>query len=163
MTPRNIQLATDYFETIMGKPLDALRPVQLSGWQVVDILWPLNEVFRSVIHRIRTIKYDKRFESDADQAIETFVRSGDVGVWQDLPGETWRVLLERHAQIVTVALANEMQHNSVTVLPEGLPVHAQLCGIMLLLLHSMTLPFPIEDRSLYELPEGGPPSSLKLH
>lgn len=163
MPPRNIQLAYEYFERIIGRPLNQTLPVPVSGWEVVEIVWPLNEVFRSFLTRIRTIKYDQRFETSADEAIEQFVKNQKPETWKTLAGETWRVLLERHQQLIVVALANEMQNNKVTVLPQGLPKNARLGGIMLLLLHSMILPWPSEDRSHFDLPEGGPPSSLTVH
>lgn len=75
MPPRNVKLAYEYFERVIGRPLNQTPPVPVSGWEVVEIVWPLNEVFRPFLTRIRTIKYDHRFETFADEAIEQFVKS----------------------------------------------------------------------------------------
>lgn len=160
----NKKLAIEYFESILGKPLSQFPPMPVSGWEVVEILWPLNEIFRPLLYRIRSIRYDERFESAADKAIEKYIKLNNFKkAWDGLPGEVWRVLLERHIQLLAVALANEMAGNPVTVLPPGLPDSARLSGIMLLLLHGMKLPWPPEDRSEFEFPEGGPHPSLRLH
>ena len=114
-------------------------------------------------HRIRTVKYRLKLEKEADKAIELFALNPVAKTWEDLPAGVWRVLLERHAQLTNVVLANDMAENPVTLLPEGLPSSAKLSGLMLLLLHSMKLPFPPEDRSQLEAPPEAPPASLKLH
>lgn len=158
-----MSLALKYFEEVMGKPLDNITPVPVSGWEVVEILWPLNDVFRPFLHRIRSIKYDQKYESAADKAIERYVSLQSAEAWNNLPGEVWRILLERHMQLIAVAIINEKEGNNLTVFPLGLPAHARLGGIMLSLLHGMKLPWPPEDKSRFELPEGGPPSSMRLH
>ena len=113
MEPLNIQLAYEYFERVLGRPLEQIQPVPVTGWEVVEIVWPLNEVFRPFLSRIRTVKYDNRFEATADKAIEAFVNAQRLETWKELPGDTWRILLERHQQLIVVALANEAQRNSV--------------------------------------------------
>lgn len=158
-----MKLAFQYFEEILGKPLQNITPIPVTGWEVVEIVWPLNEIFRPFMTRIGTIKYDARYEAAADEAIEKYVRNQSAKTWEKLHGEVWRVLLERHLQLMVVAIANERAGNPVIVFPSGLPASARLGGIMLLLLHGMKLPWPAEDRSQFEFPEGGPPSSLTQH
>ena len=85
---RNMQMAYTYFEKIMGKPLQFIRPVPVSGWQVVEILWPLNDLFRPLLTRIRTIKYDERYELEADKAIELFVQNPQPQTWVTCVGST---------------------------------------------------------------------------
>jgi hypothetical protein len=157
----NLALACAYFEREIGKPLDEVPPIPLSGWDVVTALWPLNDVFRPHIARIRTVRYEARFEPDANAAIEAFAGAPVAETWSDLSAGTWRVLLERHQQMLVVAMANERAGNPVTVMPPGLSATARLAGAMLLLLHSMKLPFPLADRSQLELPEGSPPAPLR--
>lgn len=160
----NLDLALEYFEAVLGQPIDTLRPEPVSGWDVVEALWPLNELFRPHLARIRSIRYDAAYEAAADDAIEAYVAAPKARTWRKLKPKTWRVLLERHQQMLTVALANELEGNrAITRLPHGLPELARLPGLMLLLLHGMTLPFPPEDRSALELPEGATPESLWLH
>jgi hypothetical protein len=164
MSDINLQLAFKYFENVMGMPLDQIQPVPIDGWKLVEILWPLNDLFRPYLSRIRTIKYNRKFEEEADKAIELYVRNQNPRDWNNLAGETWRVLLERHQQLLVVALANEHAGNpSITQIPFGLPHSALLPGIMLLLLHSMELPWPPEDRTDIEFPNNGPPTSLAQH
>lgn len=149
----NLGLALRYFESMLGKPIQQCRQIPLSGWDVVEILWPLNKLFRLRLRIIKTIAYDSGLEKDADAAIELFVSNGEQA-WTACPAGVWRVLLERYIQLQTVALANEANKNNVTVIPEGLPDSARLPGLMLLLLHSMELPFPPSAPTQLELPEG---------
>ena len=158
------QLAISYFESVMGKSIQQVPPVPVSGMGMVEIIWPLNEMFQPFITRIRTIKYDSKYEAAADKAIELYVRNPGISVWDSLPGDVWRVLLERHNQLIATGMANEVAGNkNFTALPLGLPESARLGGIMLLWLHSMPLPFPPEDRSDFELPAGSQPASMTLH
>ena len=154
--------STKYFEKVMGCSLDDLVPKPVSGWRVVEILWPLNDVFREHIHRIRSIKYRPEFEPEADKAIDLFAADPRAESWASVSPGAWRVLLERHMQMMQVAQANEVAGNDIiTVLPSGLPKICELSGIMLVLLREMSLPFPVIDRARLELPDGPPPVSLK--
>jgi hypothetical protein len=161
---KNFGLAIKYFESVLGQPLNQIPPVPLSGWETIEIVWPLNEVFRPFLTRICTVAYNQAFESVADKAIEDYVLHPGPDAWEKLPSEVWRVLLERHDQLIRACLANEDAGNQrFTSLPLGLPASARLPGIMLLWLHGMKLPFPVKDRSDYELPVGCPPGSTTLH
>lgn len=158
----SFDLATRFFERFLG-PLNDIQSVPVSGWRLVEILWPLNDLFRQYLSRIKIIRYESRFEPEADKAIERFSEKPDPAAWGDISPGAWRVLLERHMQITVVALANEKEGSPITVLPSGLPKDAELPGVMLLMLHQMKLPWPPEDRAGLELPEGPPPVSMKLH
>lgn len=158
----SFEAAREYFEKIIGHPLELSKPEPVSGWDLVVTLWPLNEIFQPVIHRVRTVKYRDRHEAPADQAILDFSVDPRAETWAGLPVGTWRVLLERHQQLMVVALANEMAGNTFTYLPSTLPDDARLAGVMLLLLYQMKLPFPVADRSRLELPEGTPDPSMRL-
>ncbi len=158
------QLAISYFESVMGRPLQQVPPVSVSGMGMVEIIWPLNEMFRPFLTCIRTIKYDSKYEAAADKAIELYVKNPGPSIWDSLPGEVWRVLLERHNQLIVTGMANEAAGNKkFTSLPLGLPESAKLGGVMLLWLHSMPLPFPPEDRSDFVFPAGARPESMTLH
>jgi hypothetical protein len=162
MIPRNIKLAIKYLEKNLIKPLSSCKPIPICGMKVVEILWPLNELFRPHYETIRIVKYYNKFETKADKAIENIVLH-NKNAWDDMQLETWRVLLERHIQLQIVAIVNEKENNNVTSLPYGLPEDAQQGALMLLLLHSMVLPFPPDDRSLFELPKGNFSRSFSLN
>ena len=158
----NLNLALAFLEKALGRPLDGVEPVPVSGWRVVEILWPLNSIFKPGIERIKTVAYRPAFETEADKAIEAFAANPNAATWVNLSPGAWRVLLERHQQMLVVAMANEAAgNNSLTRLPFGLPKAAELPGVMLLFLHSMKLPYPPEDRSQLELPDGTAPESLR--
>ena len=159
----NLTLAISYFERFLDKPFEQAEANPIFGWKLVEILWPLNDIFRPNIEQIKTIKYREKFEKRADRAIEKFAYNPHPKTWSGLEPGTWRVLLERHQQLIAVALANELEGNPVTILPSGLPLNSQLGGVMLLLLHSMTLPGPAGDQSHLELPDGESPASLTRH
>lgn len=159
----NLDLAKDFFETILG-PLHNIPPVPLSALEFIEAMWPLNDVFRSRIHQIRAIPYRPKLESQADKAIELFAAQPQVGTWSKQPTGVWRVLFERHLQLQVVASANVVAGNrKFTSIPDGLPEDQRLPGLMLLWLHSMELPMPIENRAETELPEAFDPASFQLH
>ncbi len=151
-----------YLTRELGRPLDDSVAVDyLSGWQVVKVLWPLNDVFRPVVHMVRALPYQAQFEASADSAIEQFVFNAAPWALQQAP--VWRVLLERHQQALTLAALNEQAGNPLMPIPQGLPVAARQGAAMLFLLHRMKLPFPIGDRAGLELPVGSVPGSLARH
>lgn len=159
---KNVELAKAYFESILDKPFAEMQFVQLGGMQVLEILWPVNDIFRPRLHDIRAIPYSKHHSHEADAAIEAFSANPVAQAWQDLEPDVWRVLLERHHQTLMVAATNEVQGAPLTSIPDGFPQNAVLPAVMLLLLHSMRLPWPPGDRSELELPEEEGPETM-LH
>ena len=155
------KLAMAFFKRFISS--DNIHPVPVSGGRLVEILWPMNDVFRPYLERIRSIEYSPHFEAEADTAIERFAEDPRAETWNDVSPGAWRVLLERHIQMLRVARLNEMAGNIVTVFPAGLPKEAELPGAMLLLLHGMKLPFPLSGISRLQLPEMPPPRSMRLH
>lgn len=154
-------MAFMYMEQIMGRDLSRMRPVRISGWRVAEILWPLNGLFKADYHRVASLPYDPGFGPEVDAAIIGAAESGSLGALEGLSPGGKRVLLERHQQMLLVALANEAAGESVGSIPEGLPAEAELPLLMLLYLHEMGLPFESEDRSQSQWPGGFPPASLR--
>jgi hypothetical protein len=128
----------------------------ITGWRLVELFWPLNDMFRARLRELRSLSYDPAFEAEADAALIAFSERPDAGAWSSISPGAWRVLLERHQQLLEVALLNEAAGNPVTSLPRGLSEDDQRIGIMLLLLLRMTLPFPPADRSRLEFPASPP-------
>lgn len=159
----NIELFERLVLQVTGVPLRSQRPAYLSGWQVVESLWPLNEAFRPKWLMIRGLPYDPLFEHEADEAIAARALGLPGADWESLPAGAWRVLLERQQQAIVVALANETAGNPLMPVPEGFPESARSAAAMLFLLHRMKLPFPVEDRSDMTLPSGSALASLRRH
>ncbi|MDN5870050.1 MAG: hypothetical protein L0H73_04945 [Nitrococcus sp.] len=159
---QNIELAKAYFESVLDKPLSQMQYVQLGGMRVLEILWPVNDIFRHRLNEIRGIPYSKHHGREADAAIEAFSAKPVAQTWQDFEPIVWRVLLERHHQMLMVAATNEVQGFPLTSVPDDLPESAVLPAVMLLLLHGMQLPWPPGDRSELELPEADGPETM-LH
>lgn len=157
-----LELIRTYVQLATGRPLESFRPAPYSGWQVVQALWPLNERFRTNLPQIRSITYDRMFETEADLAVEALVLQNDE--WASITPRAWRVLLERQLQLMTVALMLERSGQPMTRVPEELAVGHQSTVAIADVLHSMKLPMPPADRSGFELPEGAlPESSLRRH
>ena len=160
---KNFDLFNAFISKVLGKPIDSTTPVMLSGWEVVEALWPLNELFRPNIEQIKSISYDPFFEAELDAALEKEVmRDADAESEAFSPG-AWRVFLERQQQAIVLALANEVAGNPVMPIPSELPESARSGAAMLFLLHGMKLPFPVVDRSGFALPQGPAPASLRRH
>lgn len=164
MKPKVLELTKRFFSEKLGAGWENTPPVPLTGMEAIEVLWSLNDVFRPCFERIKTVKYRSRCESGADKAIETFAYHPSPEAWRDLTPCVWRVLLERHQQMIVVAAASEAQHNTrFMYLPQGLPESEKLPALMLFWLHSMELPFSAEDRSQLELPEQFSEVPMQLH
>lgn len=135
--------------------------VVITGERYMEIMWPLNDMFRARLHLFRHLPYDPAFEKQADEAILR-LEHNPASAWENLPLEVWRVLLERHAQMLAVAAANMVAGNPLTTLPPGPPLSDSdlRVGLAFLWLLKMKLPFPAGDRSRYEFP---PVPSAKGH
>lgn len=158
---KNVELAKAYFESVLDKPLSQMQFDQLGGMRVLEILWPVNDILRPRLYEIRSLPYSKHLTAEADEAIEAFSVRPVAQTWQDLDPGVWRVLLERHHQMLMVAATNEVQGFPLTSIPGDLPQNAVLPAVMLLLLHSMRLPWPPGDRTEFELPlDEGPETML---
>lgn len=151
-----------FAEHVLGKSLDEATPEYMSGWQVVEALWPMNERFRPNIIKIRSLPYDSAFEREADDAIERAAFSSDAA-WGDISAGAWRVLLERQQQALVFALANEVEGSPVMPVPSEFSKAERSMAAMIFLLYRMTLPWPPGDRSGFELPSGSAKASLRPH
>lgn len=159
----NFDLFKEFVFKVLGRPIESTRPTHLSGWQVVEALWPLNEAFRPHIAQIRALPYDAAFEPEADDVIEDWAMRLTLSTGQRVSSGAWRVLLERQQQAILVALANERAGNRLLPVPEDLPESAHTGAALLFLLHGMKLPYAVEDRSGMTLPAGTPQASLTRH
>lgn len=143
----NQKLLFKYYALTLGDDWQQRSPMRLSGWEVVEALWPLNDEFKEHYIQFKNLPYLAEFEKYADDAQERFVFDGRWGL---LGIETWRVILERHQQALVVALSNEAAGNLLMPIPEGLPKNARTGAAILFLLQEMKLPFPVGDRAAYE-------------
>lgn len=152
----------DFLERGLGIDLDTVQPIQLSGWQCVEALWPFNDLFRPAIARIRSLAYDPSFETEADAALELLGADTNAS-WGNLSAGAWRVLLERQQQAILLALANELSGNPVMPIPPRLSPEQTTTAVALFLLHGMKLPWPPSDRSGFEVPSGSALATLRPH
>lgn len=159
----NIDLLEEWVSAMLGRSLHATRPVWLSGWETLAALWPLNERFHANIHQIRALPYESRHEAEADKAIKALAFRLPGSNWNGLSAGAWRVLLERQHQALVGASLNEAQGREVMPVPAGLTPTDQTAVVAWLLLYRMRLPFPVDDRSDFELPAGSQPVSFQRH
>lgn len=158
----NVKLGEELIRAVLRSKRDR-EPVPVSGWEVVEALWPLNDLFRPNLELIRSMKYESQFGNEVDSALEAAARAGSLDSLGEMSAQAWRVFLERHQQMLVVAMANEIAQNPITLLPMKLTGVNRTLVVALFFLHSMTLPEPPADRSRLGLPEGGPGTSLRRH
>lgn len=151
-----------FAERELGHPLESVRPQSLSGWQVIEALWPLNEVLRPHAGRVGARTYDAGFEPEVDRAIEQFAENA-VHAWGELSDGAWRVFLERQRQALLVAAANEKEGNPLMSVPPSFSEEQRSVAAVISLLYQMKLPWPPTDQSRWQPPQGGPPGSLRRH
>lgn len=130
-----------------------MEPEVITGERYLEIMWPLNDIFRARLADLRMIPYDSSFEPDADEAIRNLA-TDPSSAWSNLSDGTWRVLLERHLQMFEVARTNIMIGRHLMTLPPGpgMSDDELRVGIALFWLLEMKLPFPVRDISQYEFP-----------
>lgn len=133
--------------------IDVRNPQSVSGWRVIELLWPLNDLFRPRLHEIGPLPYDPAYEPAADAALNTLVEPSPAP-WRNLPPPVWRVLLERQLQAIETAGLHHIQTDGApfTMLPRGLSEADLSTFAAVLLLHGMKLPLPPADRSAHEFP-----------
>jgi hypothetical protein len=152
------EMYVDYLTKCIGKSPDECETMALTGSEVVEALWQLNDRFRPALHRIASLPYDPRFEQEADKAIDDLVFS--LSDWRQVSAQAWRVLLERHQQAI---IFFQLQPDEPFVpIPEALAVTDYTAAVLLFVLHGWTLPFPVADRSALAGPAGGVQESLTL-
>ncbi|UUZ69401.1 hypothetical protein LP416_07860 [Polaromonas sp. P2-4] len=123
----------------------------------------MNDVFRQNHVPISTIAYSPAFEAEADQALAAHAR-GQLWTISNPSAGAWRVLMERHIQSMTLALANYAQGNSkVLTVPQTLQKVITGLQVMLFLQWSMALPFPVENWASYVWPDKSGPGNLVRH
>jgi len=140
------------------------QPVMyLDGWQTVEALWPMIEVFRPHFAQIRSLPYLQANENEADQALWVLANGGKWTATEPSPG-AWRVLFERLTQSITVAAANHAAGNAKLLpLPAGLPSEHHTIAAVLFLQWSMVLLLPPKNEPMFPWPEGAQPTSLLQH
>lgn len=135
----------------LSSPLDLCRPIPHTPYETMELLWPLNDRFRPLIHQIRTVRYRKQYEREADRALRDFALN--QADWKDIPLVIWRVLLERHHQALITCYANKLHRSDATMMhiPEGLSDDAKTRFATVWLCHGMKLPYPVRDESQLDI------------
>lgn len=160
---KNFDLFNAFVFQVLGRPIDSTTPVMLSGWEVVEALWPLNDLFRPNLAQIASLPYSPAFEAEVDAAIQDETMENTGSAWASMSPGAWRVFLERQQQAIVLAAANEAAGNPLMPVPSDLPNAARTGAALLFLLHEMKLPFPVKDRTGFSLPPGSAPASLRRH
>jgi hypothetical protein len=158
---QNLLLA--YMAACMKKmPEDWGRPKPVMGGEMLEALWPLNEVFRAHMRDVGALPYEAQHEQAADKAIERYLAEG-VAAWRELPAGVWRVLMERHTQSLVAATVNELAGNPMMSIPVDFPADRLLGVAMIYMLHGMKLPYPVKPLSDASFPPAGAKPGPLLH
>ncbi|GLT22666.1 hypothetical protein GCM10007933_21260 [Zoogloea oryzae] len=158
---QNLLLA--YMAACLNKmPEDWGGPKPVTGNEMLEALWPLNDVFRPHMRDVGALPYEAQYEQAADAAIEKFLGEG-IDAWRELPAGVWRVLMERHTQSLVAATVNELAGNPMMSVPVEFP-SAHLQGVaMIYMLHGMKLPYPVKPLSDTSFPPAGAKPGSLLH
>ena len=132
--------AWPYFARWLGEGWETAPPTELTGQQVAQLLWPLNDLFRPRIRRMSDVPYDPHFSAGADFAIDAAVETLDLARLADADLRSMRVLLERLAQTLTATTA--LRDEPFMEVPADLSEELQRFAVILIVLRSMELPWP---------------------
>lgn len=136
---------------------------RLGPSQILELLWPMNDMFRARFSEIRCLPYSARFEQEADAAIDAWADDSNNDPWNKISLGAWRVLLERHQQAIMAASLGEITGGFFIEIPAGLSEDRKRVALVLVWLHGMKLLFPLTDRSHFELPKGASPGDRRPH
>lgn len=148
--------------TLNKMPDEWGEPRTFTGLQVVEILWPLNDFFRTQLTANLNVAYQAQYEQQADEAIMAYIMEGS-DAWHSLPAGVWRVLLERHLQSLMVASANELNNPNFFTMPKALPEASLLGAAMIYLMYQMKPPFAVKPLTAGALPPIGSAAKPLLH
>ena len=149
----------DFLEKCVGKSSTEFTTAALTGEEIVEAIWLLNEAFKSRYHMIASLSYESKYEKQADEAIISYALKKDN--WETLSGEVLRILLERVHQAIIYFQLNAKE--PFVPIPDDLHPDHYLAAVMLFLLHQWTLPFPITHQSTFDIPEHAIQGDLKRH
>lgn len=149
-------------EDKIGLPESSWRPVTLTAWDLLGALWPMNDVFRPKLTRLQTLRYHARFEAEADDAVLAFAKAPISSTWEDISSGAWRVLLERHTQMLTVCTANAAASDqSMWIIPQELPEGDRTAVAVLEWWFEMRLPWKPHAPGQIGLPEATNPGPMR--
>lgn len=151
-----------YLERTTGRSMDGLRPRFLTGWQVVEALWPLLEWLQPRNEQLKSLPYEPAFEAEADLALEALEISF-TAAWASSPSSVVRVLSERVQQGITAAAANDADGSNPQFMPTppGLTAQQTTVAAALFLLHQMKLLLPPGHQSGFSHPPGSAAAPLR--
>ena len=77
----------------LQNPLQSCQPESIDADTALEYIWPLQDRFRKRLHQLKTVRYRRQYEREADKAIRDYVLND--ASWDDIPLVVLRVLLER--------------------------------------------------------------------
>ena len=135
--------ADSFFLSVLSGFDENAAPSAVSPARYLQLMWPLNAAFKSKAARLATLAYDPLFEEDADQALLRLTSAMPAKAWKKCSIGCWRVLYERHTQMLMLAMTNDAEGaRSLTQLPAGLNEDQQRTGLALTFMLRMKLPWP---------------------
>lgn len=163
MKKETLNLLLAYMAACLNKmPDDWGCPRPVTGDEMLQALWPLNDIFRPHMRDAGALPYEVKYEKAADTAIERYLSEG-ASAWRELPAAVWRVLMERHTQSLVAASVNDLAGNPMMSVPAELPSN-HLHGVAVIyMLHGMKLPYPVKPLSDATLPPAGMNPGPLLH
>jgi len=134
--------ADHFFHSVLSG-FDANAPaVGISPARYIALMWAWNEVFKAKAARLDAMGYDPLFEEDADKALLRLTSAAPGKAWKRCSTGCWRVLYERHVQMLTLAMTNEVERSpALAFLPAGLSDDQQRTGLALIFMLRMKLPW----------------------
>ncbi len=152
------------FKEYITREIPHIALIQPEGhmepWDLVKYCWYFMELAQKQPKEIADLPYDKNFEKEFDDALVKYAFENDEN-WDNLSKGAWRVLIERMAQAILVALANEYQGEKLMPMPPFPSEEQTKKASFLFYMHEMKYPFEIENRSDFEFP--GDPLSSSFH
>jgi len=140
--------ADSFFHSVLSG-FDANAPaVSISPARYLWLMWEWNAVFKAKAARLAALSYDPLFEEDADKALLRLTSASPAKAWKRCSTGCWRVLYERHVQMLMLAMTNQAERATMLVqLPAGLDDDQQRTGLALIFMLRMKLPWAPAMRS----------------
>ena len=140
--------ADSFFLSVLSGFDENAAPSGVSPARYLQLMWDWNGAFKAKAARLAAMAYDPLFEEDADQALLRLTSAAPAKAWKRCSTGCWRVLYERHTQMLMLAMTNQAEGvGALALLPAGLNEEQQRIGLALTFLLRMKLPWQPAPRN----------------
>jgi hypothetical protein len=135
-----MSFATELWAEYLNRnfPVEGAEPPEMerpSPGAILELVWPLLDVFRPYLAILDQTPYSEAFEKEADEALAFIALGGELSFWGELPSGTLAVLWDRASWSVAALVIEDAAGSKFTIpLPRQAPPGVRAKAAFLFLL-----------------------------